>query len=325
MNDLTRAAELSPPASVDQSNEINDPRFYKDIRLLINLRSFLIKEVEGLTPDQCKAIKLGSLNELALVKRSSARRPTAAEWDQVEVLTQTMYSMLSEPLRKKIAVGEVSLWFMAIPIVLVLTAAVVLSLAIYYRVALQGAHGPDVFILYLIWVIALGGMGSIAFISMNSLSVQHDATFDMTNGRLLLLRIITGGLFAMVLTIPFGAPQFVAFLDKLIVSAAPGTPAASIASAPTGSKTIDSTVFQQAMYLILPFVLGFSTSLVILIMNRLVEAAQTFFGKGPLSPENVKEARQARTAVVARAGGDKPGASSSHAPAAAVPPGAIPG
>ncbi len=33
------------------------------------------------------------------------------------------------------------------------------------------------------------------------------------------------------------------------------------------------------MLLLLPFVLGFSTSLVIMILNRLVGAVQAFFGK----------------------------------------------
>jgi hypothetical protein len=296
--------EASPLPPVIADNQINDARFYKDIRLLINLRGFLIKEVEGLTPEQSEAIKLGSLNDLALVKRNSGRRPTAVEWDKVEVLTQNMYSMLSEPLRKKFALGEVSLWFMAVPIFLVLMAAFVLSIGIYYRGLDNPGRSSDVFLWYLGWVIALGGMGSIAFISMNSLSVQQDATFDMTNGRLLLLRIITGALFAMVLSVPFGAPQFIAFLDSVIASAKPAVAAVATASAPASGK-VGATVLQQSLYLILPFVLGFSTSLVILIMNRLVEAAQTFFGKGPLSPEVVKEVRQAKSSMVPRVGGPK--------------------
>ena len=37
----------------------------------------------------------------------------------------------------------------------------------------------------------------------------------------------------------------------------------------------------QALWLLMPFVLGFSTSLVILVLARAVEAVQTFFGKSP--------------------------------------------
>ena len=42
-----------------------------------------------------------------------------------------------------------------------------------------------------------------------------------------------------------------------------------------------SVLTTQAVFLLLPFVLGFSTSLVILILNQFVEAVQAFFGRKP--------------------------------------------
>jgi hypothetical protein len=41
----------------------------------------------------------------------------------------------------------------------------------------------------------------------------------------------------------------------------------------------DVQLSSQAIMLLLPFVLGFSTSLVIMILNRLLDAVQAFFGK----------------------------------------------
>jgi hypothetical protein len=275
--------------------QIADGRFVKDVRQLIQLRTFLIREVEGLTVEQSAALKLGELNDL--VYAPAGRRPTAAEWDKVEVATQSMYSILSEPLRKKFALGEVSPYMMTFPVLLVISAAVALIFALYLQTVptWKYASSASVFVCYIVWVIALGGMGSIAFISMNSLSVQQDATFDMTNGRLLLLRIMTGALFAMVLALPFGHDKFMGFLQTVIRN----SEARSGDSATSGTISVT----QQALFLILPFVLGFSTSLVILVMNRLVEAAQMFFGKGPLTADAVKEVRQAKIVSPSRPSG----------------------
>jgi hypothetical protein len=43
-------------------------------------------------------------------------------------------------------------------------------------------------------------------------------------------------------------------------------------------------LLERAIMLLLPFILGFSTTLVIMILNRFVEAVQSFFGKSGGSP-----------------------------------------
>jgi hypothetical protein len=48
------------------------------------------------------------------------------------------------------------------------------------------------------------------------------------------------------------------------------------------SHEVDS-LLKPAIFLLLPFVLGFSTSLVIMILNRLVGGVQAFFGKTEMS------------------------------------------
>jgi uncharacterized BrkB/YihY/UPF0761 family membrane protein len=115
---------------------------------------------------------------------------------------------------------------------------------------------------------------------MNALSVQHDITFDITNRRLMLLRITLGALFGLVLTLPFG---FVGFMQFIINSLGQSLPAEI--PAPT-------TFWAKATLLLLPFVLGFSTTLVITIMNRLVESVQAFFGKtGASEPTKETESK----------------------------------
>jgi hypothetical protein len=103
---------------------------------------------------------------------------------------------------------------------------------------------------------------------MNALSIQSDVTFDLTNHSLLAVRILLGSLFGIVLSIPFGFESFVRFCESITrqgpdISAANGVAGISL----------------QAVLLVLPFILGFSTSLVILVLNRLVESIAVFFGE----------------------------------------------
>jgi hypothetical protein len=126
---------------------------------------------------------------------------------------------------------------------------------------------------YILWLCSLGAIGSISFLGMNALSVQDDATFDLTNTKLLVLRITLGSLFGVVLALPFGFNSFTGFIGQLLSpnlasSGSGGVPATSAAG-----LTLDS------LMLLLPFILGFSTSLVILILNRFVESVETFFGQ----------------------------------------------
>src|SRR5215510_4179294 len=75
--------------------------------------------------------------------------------------------------------------------------------------------GLNILPFYLSWLMSIGAIGSVAFIGMNALSVQQDITFDLTNTRLMLLRITLGALFGLVLTLPFGFDSFVQFCENV--------------------------------------------------------------------------------------------------------------
>src|SRR5258708_29306315 len=79
------------------------------------------------------------------------------------------------------------------------------------------------------------------------------------------LRITLGALFGLVLTLPFGFTGFRDFIAGLSGLPLPGSDPPKVTT--------------QAMLLLFPFILGFSTSLVIMVLNRLVDAVQAFFGK----------------------------------------------
>jgi hypothetical protein len=267
LNGSTGGIELEHQTEEPSDVTVNDEQFIRDLKRLKELRSFLIQEAINISPGDSTPLSFGRLNLLQY--RFTGRAPTQEEWSQVELHTQTLFRLLSEPLRRRFILGEIPSWVSILPILLALVALAALVGAVLFHVrAIEyGAAGVYTLPFYLVWLMCLGAIGSVAFIGMNALSVQQDITFDLTNRRLMLLRIALGALFGLVLTLPFGFQGFVEFI-------------ASISrGGPLSENTQKITVTTQAMLLLLPFILGFSTSLVIMILNRLVDAVQAFFGR----------------------------------------------
>jgi hypothetical protein len=239
-------------------DDISDEQFIKDLRKLKELRSFLIEQAVQLQPTESASISFGKLNLLRF--RDDGRVPNVEEWELLETLTQELFRHLSEPLRRRFLYSRTPGWFA--PLVMVLGCVAIASLIICTVVWGAGDYAR-IIPLFIAWVGSLGAIGSVAFIGMNALSVQDDATFDLGNNRLLILRIVLGGLFGIVLTLPFGFQSFTKFIASLMEGGA----------AASSGNGLESTM------LLLPFVLGFSTSLVIMVLNQFVEAIQSFFGK----------------------------------------------
>jgi hypothetical protein len=258
---------------------INDEHFMRDLNRLKELRSFLIQEAINISPDDDSTVlSFGTLNQLRRPPVGElGRAPTLQEWSDVERYTQNLFRLLTEPLRRRFILGGMPAWLSVAPIGLAIVALFALVGAVVFGSI--GAVGVRTLPFYLIWLICLGAIGSIASIGMNALSVQQDITFDLSNRRLMLLRVALGALFGLVLTLPFGFKSFLEF-------------AASIHSAsPDGHTGDPKTLFNAALFLLLPFILGFSTSLVIMILNRFIDAVQAFFGK-PSSDNPLATARQ---------------------------------
>jgi hypothetical protein len=267
----------------DKEKTINDMQFIRDLNRLKELRSFFIQE--AVRVDDQGALSFGELNLLRYSQ--TGRPPTQDEWSDVEYHTQTLFGLLTEPLRQRFVRGDIPAWIAALPFALMILALTALIAAIRATVQIITVPqwelhdlGLHTLPFYLVWLISLGALGAVAFIGMNALSVQHDITFDVSNRRLMLLRITLGALFGLVLTLPFG---FAGFMQFLTISLGQKLPP---------EFATPTTVWSQATLLLLPFVLGFSTSLVITIMNRLVESVQAFFGKtGTSEPTKETESK----------------------------------
>jgi hypothetical protein len=252
---------------------IEDWEFIQNLERLKKLRSFLQQEAVYIHPEDSTALSFGKLN--LLQGGYPGRAPTQEEWSALEFHTQTLFRLLTDPLRRRFLMGDIPPLLSKLPALLMFVALLALiGAAVVPSFFGIGASGAITLPFYLVWLTSLGALGSVAFIGMNALSVQQDVTFDLNNPRLMMLRIVLGALFGLVLTLPFGFQGFMVFIAG-IVHGSGGSPTlpAELAASPKISITT------QAMLLLLPFVLGFSTSLVITVLNRLVDAIQAFFGR----------------------------------------------
>lgn len=268
-------AGTSYPPDVSHEEEekkfrINDAQFMHDLKRIRQLQSFLVQEAVGTAGDQKTTQLFGELNLLRW-DAIGGRPPTLEEWNLVETHTREMFANLTEPLRKKFLLGQVPWWVSWLPYGILLVALGSMTLAIEAaQVGLEKANIAGVILpCYLVWQVSLGAIGSVAFIAMNVLSVQQDVTFDLSNRRLMMLRIALGSLFGVVLSLPFGFDGYAKFV------AAISHPSLDTSKNLSGSVALVST---QALLLLLPFIFGFSTTVVILVLNRLISGVQALFG-----------------------------------------------
>jgi hypothetical protein len=228
---------------------------------LTSLKTILLTQGVHVREEDAPLLSFGTLNYLQYNEKG--RLPTVEEWELLDKHSQKLFSYLDDRLRKRFELSQAANLIAGLPILFIFVA--LLFVALLSLIAAIFAVDRNLLLLgcYFLWTALLGAIGSIAFLSMNALSIQNDVTFDFTNKSLLAVRIVLGSLFGVVLSMPFGFYSFVDFCESI----ARGTPALGVAN-----------ISPEAVLLLLPFVLGFSTSLVILILNRFVESITVFFG-----------------------------------------------
>jgi len=269
MNDLSIPIVRDMPAPhLADLNTISDRRFAEQLREVQNLKQFLFEQKVKFEPEQLGCIDLGPLNNLQF--GLSGRVPTLEEWKLLDEKISVLASYLSDDLRQKIRVRELSIFFDILPLVfLVATLATVL-----YRF-LYGAFFAKDSLLFnfsyllslIVWTVAQGGLGACAFLGTRiatkrtekiSIDAFADVT-DVTDESILRIRIVLGCLFGSLIGVPIGSLAF----DKM------------------GSAIYDNTVNlspSDMALIVLPFMVGFSTNLVLAILERFVESIRTFFG-----------------------------------------------
>jgi hypothetical protein len=248
---------------------LDDEEFCRRLVELRRTRDFLLQE--GVSANYA-AIGLGSpfsLGQLNLIRfRRGGEPPTAEDWETLEFKQDALQRMFDAELQRRFRMRATQSIITRTPIFLLLMAGIALALAVFPpNINLFSA--PDrtpvtttqlgwQFGAYLFWTMSLGGLGAIGFLAVNSLAIQADATFDISNRALVAMRIVLGALFGSVISLPFCLPGFVQFAEAV-------------------AQGVDLDATRGALLLI-PFLLGFSTPLVLAVLGRLVTGVETVFG-----------------------------------------------
>jgi hypothetical protein len=273
---------------------VNDRNFVVRGRKLGHLYDFVMSELS-----EIPGATLGDISQVvSTVRRTTyARRGrpvSAAEWSELERANYDLNLLTSLDLRKKYRLSSfpdvvhfLTIWALIVSIVSLMTAVYpqpvsdiaigATDLILHWlghtstSIDASSTRGAIRLCCFLIWLMSLGGLGSVAFVSVNALSIQADATFDISNTRFVILRIMIGALFSVLIAFPLSIDEFIQFCNSI----------ASRITVPLDNVPAREGVgvqFSQIALLLLPFILGFSTSLVLLLMNRLIEGIKSLFG-----------------------------------------------
>jgi hypothetical protein len=258
-----------PTAQQTQESNVISSAYsdFKDqLGRLRSLRNFVVREKVMQKGEPLPDVAMGSLNSIIFADEKG-RPPLDGEWDDVNKKLQDLYGLLSDSDRRKFHFTLAAPMLKFTPTVLFFLSILFLIIPILVPMLRAEAQAPPLltFGCFLGWIATLGALGSIAFILVNALGIQVDPTVDVTNKDSTMFRVLLGALFSLVLTLPFGYRSFVNFY-KLI------------------SDEKATFQVQEASLLLAPFLFGFSTSLVLTVLNRLVEGVQTLFGVGSKKP-----------------------------------------
>jgi hypothetical protein len=253
----------------DDSRLIADSRYIEQLNEIFKLKKFLFEEKVALRPERMNDLDLGALNNLRY--SAQGRSPTDKEWKLLDEKLSNLSSLLDPGLRQRLKIRELSFFFGAMPLTfLLITAAATIGYSTVHWILPERGFLRDIcyFMLMVIWTIAQGGLGACAYLGIQATIRKAPATtpadilketFEITDVNVLKIRIILGALFAFILGLSVTFPALNNIYDVL------------------SNRNYAPTTKDIAIILV-PFLLGFSTNLVLAILDRLVEAVRTFFG-----------------------------------------------
>jgi len=257
------------PASSQAANDISDQRFVAQLEVIQKLKQFLFEEKVPLQSDMLEGIDLGPLNNLK--SSPNGRMPTEGEWKALDEKLASLTPLLTPALRWKFRIRELRFFFITVPIFFMGTTVIAtLSLALL----MTFGRGESVYFLvpyvlaFLIWTLSQGALGACAFLCVTatlyafkerSVSGPLHQSIDVTDKNILGMRVILGALFALLIALPIGGKSVL--VVYLAFSAERPVP-----------------TIEDWMIALLPFMLGFSTTLVLAIFNRVIAGISSLFG-----------------------------------------------
>jgi hypothetical protein len=246
---------------------IAEQRFMAQLDQIKSLKKFLFDEKVAFTAAQLPSIDLGDLNNF--VYDAKGRVPSAEEWAMLDQKLAALTDLLTDALRWKIRVRELGFYFRNLPIAFLAASMGITIFYILFPYFFTNDSSPLRALYFLaclmLWTVAQGGLGACAFIGLSvASSNQPNATgleaIDLTDRNTLGIRIVLGATFAFLIGGPISYLGLDSFRQLLMVSNAP------------------SPDYKVYLFLLIPFIPGFSTKLVLALLNRFIDAIKAFFG-----------------------------------------------
>jgi hypothetical protein len=273
------AAPVEPDESAKgrqgvQREIISDQRFIGQLNHLIFLKQFLFEEKYSFKEEELNAIDLGILNNIAY--GSHGRNPGASEWRLLDSKMSALASYLTDDLRKKIRIRELRAFFATAPLIF-LFVSIASTIVITLQPLVIDKGNPVFSLLYLLcnisWSVSQGGLGACAFLGTSLIvktsvdksladSTKNSELVDVTDRNFLRTRILLGALFGFLLGLPFTNIALSSIYLLLF----------------SGGETPNMPTPSSIAIMLTPFVIGFSTNLVIVVLGRIVITIETFFG-----------------------------------------------
>jgi hypothetical protein len=268
MSDTAVLGSLARIEPESNGSAIANERFIRQLDQLRELKEFLFEEKTRFKEEDLGSIDLKELNNLSY--SNTGRVPSASEWRILDEKLATLASYLTDELRRKIRIRELALFFRTLPIIFLIFSGIA---TISYLILPYFTLGPGsllrIFLWLLIvaiWAVCQGGLGACAFLGTSVITkttIMNESapreSIDLTDRNFLLIRVILGTLFAVLLGLPFSPLGLNVFI-------------------PLYWNTEILPRESNLVFSLIPFLAGFSTNLVLVILGKFVVAIEAVFG-----------------------------------------------
>ncbi len=272
--------------SVSAQNSVSDDRFWMQLTQVRTLKLFLFQESVSFKEEDLPKIGLESLDAIRF--NIFGRSPTVDEWSLLDAKQSALSSYLDIRLRWKLRLSRMRKYYTTLPVVFLFGSVFALALGSYQSIFRDRLGQETTLVLYsaavVLWNLALAGLGACAFLGTTMISetarmntnvragnvtagVPPDSDFDLSDRDLIWTRVVVGILFGFLLGLPLSAGSLT-FVEEQIIAG------------DIRNTKINSELAQNITMILLPFVFGFSTTLVLGIMERLMSAIRAMFGIG---------------------------------------------
>jgi hypothetical protein len=249
----------------EKSSIIRDHLFIQQLHYTRDLVNFLIRKQVKLDKSLDLLAALADLGGLYYLPWG--RRASVEEWQKLYNASHGFMQQLPGDMAATFGLWRLRNFFTLFPLVFLVIAMIALG-ATTIITSSNALWGIGLLVTVLSWTCALGGLGVCAFFGTSLLtqltvgSGSNAPNFkEITDSNYLRTRLIVGILFSFVLGLPFGNASL--FLASWALF---------------HQVSWDQSLAEISMKILAPFLLGFSTALVLAILERMIDGIRTVLG-----------------------------------------------